>query len=649
MRHNSFVLYIAVSLAALLAPALRAQTPTCNGLPATIVATAPGPITGTQGDDVIVGTSGDDRIFGLAGNDTICGLAGNDQITGGQGQDQLFGQSGNDAFFWSPGDGNDRVEGSFHVDTLNVSASNASETVDLSANGNRLRLSRNIGNVVMDVAGVERVQLDARGGSDLIVLNQLAATTVQQVTLGLEGAPNTNTPDGQADSIIVFGSAGDDQIAISGSGDRFHIAGAGPKIEIRNAEGALDSLSIYGIDGNDRLTAQNLAAGLVSLILEGGPDDDTITGSQGSDSLVGGDGNDLFLWTLGAPADRIGGGAGTDSLQVLGSSAADNVSLAATALEVQVMDAAGGVSFLAEVDHVEVRPGRGADQITLNTLAGAAVQKITLDLRPSTTSTAGDSAADTLFVNGTPSADNITIIGSAGNLTIAGLTPLILVQGAEAARDTLTVNGSAGTDVVDAHGLAADVIRLVMRGGPGNDVLTGSFGNDVFTWVPGDGRDVIEGGPGSDSLQFSGANIGENFGLFASGTRLTLTRDIATVALDIGGVERIAVAAQGGADTISFGDLNGTAVKQVAIDLAAALSTAGDSQPDTLQVTALTATPIATTLGAGTMKITWSPVTISVTAVEPANDRFILQTSVAMPAPISSATEPASTVAGVTQ
>jgi hypothetical protein len=87
----------------LFTPSAKGQTtPTCNGLAATIVATAPGTILGTAGDDVIIGTAGDDNILGLAGNDTICGLGGNDRISGGQGVDNLFGGEGNDTFTWGP-------------------------------------------------------------------------------------------------------------------------------------------------------------------------------------------------------------------------------------------------------------------------------------------------------------------------------------------------------------------------------------------------------------------------------------------------------------------------------------------------------------------------------------------------------------------
>ena len=82
------------------APA-RAQS-TCNGVPATINGVAPGPITGTDGNDVILGTTAADQIGGLGGDDIICAGAGNDQVSGGD---------GNDTLVWNPGDGSDVVEG----------------------------------------------------------------------------------------------------------------------------------------------------------------------------------------------------------------------------------------------------------------------------------------------------------------------------------------------------------------------------------------------------------------------------------------------------------------------------------------------------------------------------------------------------------
>ena len=635
------VMRATLGLAALSASGLSGQTvPTCNGLPATIVATAPGQIMGTQGDDVIVGTAGADQIFGLGGKDTICGRGGNDQITGGDGDDSLFGEAGNDTFIWNPGDDNDRIEGSTETDTLQMNGANVGETFDLSANADHLRFTRNIGNVVLDVAGVERVNVEARGGADLISVSHLAGTGVQKVTFDLEGLDNGNTPDAQPDSLFVFASGGDDQITVAGTGNKINITGTTPAIEILNPEIALDTLSIQTLAGNDQISAQGLAAGLIKLTIEGGPGNDILTGSKDADALVGGEDNDTFIWTVGLPADLIAGDGGIDTLLVKGTPVADSLFLAAAPLEVQVSNVTDGVTIVAAVEQVNVEAGRGADHLTVSTLAGSTLQNITLDLRPTAAGTVGDAYADTIVVNGTQGADNISISGSAGSLSINGLAPTIVVQGAERSRDTLTVNSLAEADVLNAQTLGTDVIRLIVRGGFGNDTITGTAGDDLFLWSPGDGNDVIEGGLGSDTLQFNGSNIGENISLTANGSRLRFTRDIANIVLDANSVERVNVAVFGGADTILLGDLSTTSVRQVGIDLAGSAGGAGDGQPDTIQINTLTASPIATTIGAGTMSITWLPVKISITSVEPTNDRLVLQTPTgAAPAVLSSAVE----------
>jgi hypothetical protein len=73
-------------------------------------------------------------------------------------------------------------------------------------------------------------------------------------------------------------------------------------------------------------------------------------------------------------------------------------------------------------------------------------------------------------------------------------------------------------------------------------------------------------------------------------------------------------------------DLSGTAVRQVGLDLGSPTDKTGDRQPDTLSVNAVTASAIAASLGPGTMAITWAGVRFSVTGVEAANDRLVLQT-----------------------
>src|SRR5947207_11380487 len=108
-----------------------------------------------------------------------------------------------------------------------------------------------------------------------------------------------------------------------------------------------------------------------------------------------------------------------------------------------------------------------------------------------------------------------------------------------------------------------------MIGGRGNDTALLGNGNDIFTWNPGEGSDVVEGQAGTDTLVFNGANIAENIDLSANGERLRLSRDVGNVVMDVNGVEHVQVNALGGADTITVNDLAETDVTRVALDLSA--------------------------------------------------------------------------------
>src|SRR5262249_50123662 len=111
------------------------------------------------------GGAGNDTITGGDGNDTLLGGDGNDLIIGGRGTDSAFMGAGNDTFVWNPGDGNDLVEGQGGLDTLQFNGANIDEKIELSANGTRLKFTRDIANIVMDVNGVENVNFTAKGGA----------------------------------------------------------------------------------------------------------------------------------------------------------------------------------------------------------------------------------------------------------------------------------------------------------------------------------------------------------------------------------------------------------------------------------------------------------------------------------------------------
>src|SRR5207247_8022276 len=96
------------------------------------------------------GGPGNDTIAGGAGPETLDGGPGNDTIDGNGGNDVSDLGAGDDTFVWDPGDGSDSIEGNDGRDTLVFNGAAASETVDLSANGNRLRFFRQPANITMD-------------------------------------------------------------------------------------------------------------------------------------------------------------------------------------------------------------------------------------------------------------------------------------------------------------------------------------------------------------------------------------------------------------------------------------------------------------------------------------------------------------------
>ena len=136
---------------------------------------------------VLDGGPGPDTITGGDGNDTLFGGDDNDTVTGGRGNDVAFLGNGDDTFVWNPGDSSDIVEGQAGTDTLDFHGSNIAEKVELSANGGRLRLTRDVANIIMDTDDVETVDLHVLGGTDTITVDSLLGTDVTRVDVGLAG------------------------------------------------------------------------------------------------------------------------------------------------------------------------------------------------------------------------------------------------------------------------------------------------------------------------------------------------------------------------------------------------------------------------------------------------------------------------------
>ena len=158
------------------------------------------------------GGDGSDNLAGGSGAELLLGGFGNDSIDGNRGDDLALMGAGDDTFVWDPGDGSDTIRGRFGTDTMLFNGANAAERIDLSANGNRLRFFRDVGNITMDTADVERVNFKALGGADVVTVNDLSGTDVTNVNADLEGTPGAG--DGQVDTIVVNGTNDNDTIEV---------------------------------------------------------------------------------------------------------------------------------------------------------------------------------------------------------------------------------------------------------------------------------------------------------------------------------------------------------------------------------------------------------------------------------------------------
>jgi Ca2+-binding RTX toxin-like protein len=256
------------------------------------------------------GGAGNDTILGGNGADTLLGGDGNDFVDGNQGNDLAFLGAGDDTFQWDPGDGSDTVEGQDGTDTLLFNGANIAERFDLSANGSRLRFTRDIASIVMDVNGVESVDITARGGADTATVNDLGGTGVTEVNVDLAGVPGSGVGDGAADNVIVNGTAGDDVIVATGDATGTAVLGLAARTNITGAEAANDTLTLHALAGDDVVEASGLTADAIKLVETGDDGDDVLIGGAGDDALYGGNGDDVLI---GGPGnDVLDGGPGNN-------------------------------------------------------------------------------------------------------------------------------------------------------------------------------------------------------------------------------------------------------------------------------------------------------------------------------------------------
>ena len=184
---------------------------------------------------------------------------------------------------------------------LEIIATEQNDVIDvrlLATDTTKVAVSVNNQTQTFNVADVTSLNIDARGGNDV-------------VTVGADVAVDTTVEGGQGNDLLTVLATKTNMI-IAGAGNDRVVGGAGVDIVAGgngndNIQGGAGADFLFGGNGND--------------LIDGGADADLIFGKNGSDTLLGGLGADVIVG--GNSGDIIDGGEGDDFL--FGQNAKDTI------------------------------------------------------------------------------------------------------------------------------------------------------------------------------------------------------------------------------------------------------------------------------------------------------------------------------------
>lgn len=233
--------------------------------------------------DAVPGESGNDTVTGSSGNDTIETGGGDNLAAGGAGGDLILAEGGRDTL--SGGAGRDTISAGAGADLLE--GGTGADSIEAGAGDDRIVWREGDGNDTI------------RGGehTDTLVLSATGLSP-EQVLAGIRLHNWSNAPRIEGERINVQGVYG--TLTIGGETIDFHGL---EWIEIPK--------TLTGTSGQDTIVSGSMAQ-----VLEGGDGDDVLVGGSGRDTIAGGEGQDVIVWHPGEGADRVDGGAGTDTLRI---------------------------------------------------------------------------------------------------------------------------------------------------------------------------------------------------------------------------------------------------------------------------------------------------------------------------------------------
>ncbi len=480
------------------------------------------------GNDQVWGGDGDDALYGEAGDDSLDGDAGDDLLEGGVGSDTLAGGEGDDVYRFAAGDGSDVIDdaagGQDRIELTDVNPTDVllrREGEDLlirnTASGDIIRVlgqfSTQAG--VVSLSGINSIVFADATQWDYEEIKQqsLAGTEAADEIHGhadddnidaahgddiVHGGAGNDTITGGLGQDTLHGEDGDDEIhggdeadtIFGGAGnDQLHGDAGNDIIEDYIGQNTIhggvgdDQLTgggyLYGEEGADTLTGSGL--------LDGGAGDDQIVG-QGSDTLIGGSGEDIitaYSEAFTQNSNTLEGGTGDDTL--FGSFGND----------IYRFGLGDGQDILTErrqgEDYSNVNPSTD----TIEFGAGISQADLRFERHGDDLLIAHTNGTDSVLVTNwySGATDHFKInniqFDDGSNLTLSDIENLAVTYGTEA------------DDTMSGYRSNSDTIRA----GDGNDQVWGRGGDDALygeagdDYVDGDaGDDLLEGGAGSDTL-----------------------------------------------------------------------------------------------------------------------------------------------------
>jgi hypothetical protein len=216
-------------------------------------------LNGRGGDDLLSASTDAMKLTLSAGDGggTMFGGPGDDVLLGGDDFDLVQGRKGDDVIdlggdldstTWRAGDGEDRIDGGGGArNGMFVFGSDADETFDFTAHGNRLRIG---GAASLDVTGIQAFDVLPGSGADVTRIGDLRSAGVTDIHTSLAATIITAGGDTSADRIELAGA--NRAATITGQGGAATVAGLPVRLQVSHSDGLLDTLAISGAGSVDR-------------------------------------------------------------------------------------------------------------------------------------------------------------------------------------------------------------------------------------------------------------------------------------------------------------------------------------------------------------------------------------------------------------